>query len=73
MKEFFKSILSSEKSSLSSIRYIALLWNLGVFVIWGIISIIKLDIQIIPESIVTILVLVTFGKVAQKFGEKSNI
>lgn len=70
MKNFLLSLLSQKENS-SSIRALMLIWNIGIFIIWSMISVYKQELQIIPESVVTIIVLITFGKVTQKiFGEK---
>jgi hypothetical protein len=73
MKEFLKSILEDNEGGLSSSRVAMLTWGVGTFLVWSVISFVKMEVLSIPESVLVV-VLTTLGmKIAQRvWGEKSN-
>ncbi len=54
----------------SAMRAALLFWVVGVFVAWAIASWHAKSLQVIPDSVVTVLGLLTGGKAVQRFGEK---
>lgn len=62
--------LREDNGNFSSIRLIAVLWGVGMFVVWAAISIIKRAPQDIPVGILGFASSVILWKAAQKYGEK---
>lgn len=54
----------------SAMRAALLFWVVGVFIAWAIASWHAKTLQVIPDSVVTVLGLLTGGKAVQRFGEK---
>ncbi len=54
----------------SATRLALLLWVVGVFVVWAYASISTMELQAVPDSVVTILGLLVGGKVVQRYGER---
>jgi hypothetical protein len=63
------SLFRERKGKVSSSRILLLLWGTGLFLIWGIVSLINRNIVEIPESVVTVLGILSGSKVVQRFGE----
>lgn len=64
--------LSDNSGGLSSNRLAFLAWTLGPFIVWSFLSLMKMDILSIPDSILGIIGIMTTGKVIQRFGEKTE-
>lgn len=65
-------ILQEDNGRFSSNRLVFLLWSIAVLIIWIITSLNSNTLQSIPESIVTIILILMTGKVVQKIGECKN-
>ena len=63
------SFLQEDDGKWSAARLALLLWVVGVLLIWAIVSLRMKQLQPIPESVVTVIGILTTGKVVQKFGE----
>lgn len=72
MKQFFMD----ESGKYSSTRLVFLIWSLGLFVVWSIISLKKKEIASLPLEIILLIGTFMSGKVIQTFrefkGMKSN-
>jgi len=66
LKEFFQET----SGCFSSARLIYIVWALGLFVTWALVSVKTGTMPELPESTIVILGLVAGGKVVQRFGEK---
>lgn len=64
--------LQEDNGGFSSSRLAFLLWSAGVLIAWGIISLRNGALQVIPESVATVIGILMTGKVVQKFGEKPS-
>jgi hypothetical protein len=73
MLTFIKSLFEDNSGGNSSARMVMLIWGIGAFLVWSILSLIAGTILSMPESILVI-ILATMGiKVAQRiFGEKTE-
>ena len=72
MKEFFQKLLEDNEGGSSSARFIMIIWGLGGFLVWSILSFIKGMLLTMPESILVI-ILATMGfKVAQRIWGEDN-
>jgi hypothetical protein len=65
LSQFFKD----DTGQLSSMRLVFLVWGLGLFVVWAIISIITKQMFPVPESCIEILGICTIGKAANSITE----
>lgn len=54
----------------SATRLALLLWVTGVFVVWAYASVSAMELEAVPDSVVTILGLLLGGKVVQRYGER---
>ena len=54
----------------SATRLAFLLWSVGVLAVWAYASISMMQLQAVPESVVTILGLLVTGKVVQRYAEQ---
>jgi hypothetical protein len=70
MKENFLQFLQEDNGSFSSSRLAFLLWAIGTLLVWVVVSYKLNSLQVIPESVITIIGILMTGKVVQKFGEK---
>lgn len=66
------SLIREKKGKVSSSRVLLLVWGVGIFVVWTLVSIINRNIAEIPESVVTILGILSGSKVVQRFGENTD-
>jgi hypothetical protein len=69
------SIVSDNSGGLSSIRILMLAWGLGTFIVWAFVTVMAACHGVytptpIPESVITILLGITSGKVCQRPFEK---
>jgi len=69
------SIIEDNSGGLSATRVLLLAWGIGVLVIWGFATVMSVIHGVytgipIPDSVVTILLGITGGKVVQRFGER---
>ena len=60
---------AGDSQKASAMRAAFLFWVVGVFVAWALASYQAKSLQVIPESVVTVLGLLTGGKAVQRFGE----
>jgi hypothetical protein len=66
-----RQFLEDKKTAqFSATRLAFLLWVIGVFAIWAYASVRAVELQPIPESVVTVLGLLAGGKVVQRYGER---
>lgn len=63
------SFLQEDDGKWSATRLALLLWVVGVLVIWGYSSVRARQMQEVPDSVVTVMGILTTGKVVQRFGE----
>jgi hypothetical protein len=63
------SVIREKKGKISSSRILLLLWGIGLFVVWSFVSLVNRNIAEIPESVVTVLGILSGSKVVQRFGE----
>jgi predicted MFS family arabinose efflux permease len=63
------SIIREPKGKVSSSRILLLLWGVGLFFVWTFVSLTKQNIADIPESVVTVVGILSGSKVVQRFGE----
>ncbi len=66
------SLVREEKGKVSSLRALLLLWGVGLFLVWAFVSIINRNIAEIPESVVTVIGILSGSKVLQRFGENTD-
>ncbi|MFH1861043.1 MAG: hypothetical protein ABH870_08575 [bacterium] len=64
--------LQDEKGILSSTRLAFLIWAIGMFVVWAIVSIYNHKLMEIDNNMMFILLSLMTGKVVQKFGESKE-
>jgi hypothetical protein len=65
-------VIREKKGKVSSSRVLLLIWGVGVFLVWTVVSLINRNIAEIPESVVTILGILSGSKVVQRFGENTD-
>jgi hypothetical protein len=70
LENFIKSLLSDNGDGISSLRFLLLLWGMGVLSMWIYISLMKTQLQPLGNDIVTILIALSATKAIQRFGEK---
>lgn len=68
----FGEFLKEDNGNQSSMRLVFLVWGLGTFFVWLILSFIDGELKAIPESVVTASAIFLVGKVSQKFGEQKG-
>ena len=68
LSQFFKD----DTGQLSSMRLVFLVWSLGLFVVWAIISLITKQMYAVPESCIEILGICTIGKATHAVTEGIN-
>lgn len=68
LAQFFQD----DTGALSAMRLMFIIWGLGVFVTWTVLSIIAKQMQPIPAGVVEILGMCIGGKVIQAFSENST-
>jgi hypothetical protein len=66
------SLVRETKGKVSTSRVLLLLWGVGLFLVWAFVSIINRNITEIPESVVTVLGILSGSKVLQRFGENTD-
>ena len=69
------SIVEDHTGGTSSMRVLMLVWGIGVLAIWGFGTVMAAlhgvyVAPVVPDSIVTILLGITGGKIVQRYGEK---
>jgi hypothetical protein len=66
-----KEFLEDVTGKLSAMRLAALLWIVGVLIVWIIASLKGPDpkLETIPDSVITLIGILITGKVVQRFGE----
>jgi hypothetical protein len=67
------SFLQEDDGKWSATRLALLLWVVGVLMIWGYSSMRAGQMQEVPETVVTVIGILTTGKVVQRFGETRAI
>lgn len=67
LREFLQDKKTKE---FSATRLAMLVWVLGVFAVWAYVSVMRLTLQALPETVVTILGILVTGKAIQRFGER---
>ena len=67
------SFLQEDDGKWSATRLALLLWVVGVLMIWGYSSMRAGQMQEVPETVVTVIGILTTGKVVQRFGEPRAI
>ena len=67
----FSSVLQDNSGGFSAYRLAYLVWLLGSFLVWSILSFKKGEFIKIDESFVLLVVALTTGKVIQRFGENN--
>lgn len=65
----FAEFFQENNGNFSATRLAFLLWSLGVFVVWSIVSIRVQALQTPPPEVMEIIGILMTGKVVQKFGE----
>lgn len=65
------SLVQEKQGKVSTSRVLLLLWGVGLFLVWAFVSIINRNITEIPESVVTVIGILSGSKVLQRFGENT--
>lgn len=68
----FSQFFQDDTGALSAMRLMFIVWGLGVFVTWTVLSIIAKQMQPIPSGVIEILGMCIGGKVIQAFSENST-
>jgi hypothetical protein len=63
------SFIREKNGKLSSSRLLLMIWGGGVFLIWAISSLKSASLQVIPDSVITVVGLCLGAKTVQRFGE----
>lgn len=66
------SLVQEKQGKVSTSRVLLLLWGVGLFLVWAFVSIINRNIAEIPESVVTVIGILSGSKVLQRFGENTD-
>ena len=66
------SLVQEKEGKVSTSRVLLLLWGVGLFLVWAVVSIINQNIAEIPESVVTVIGILSGSKVLQRFGENTD-
>lgn len=64
--------LQDDKGNESSLRKLMAVWMIGVFTVWAIISIWKMELMDLPAMIGTVIMFILGAKVWQKYAEKPS-
>ena len=66
------SLVREKEGKISTSRVLLLIWGVGLFIVWVSVSIINRNIAEIPESVVTVIGILSGSKVLQRFGENTD-
>lgn len=65
-------LVSDNAGGPSTARVVVLAWGIGSFLIWAIQSVVEGKVSDVPPGVVSVLAILTAGKVIQRFGEKDD-